>query len=429
MIYYKYMMNLITDVIQRQPIILSILLIGFMLVLLYLTIRKFLTWRRYKFLTEKNSWALLEIIIPQEIRRSPEAMELFFMNTIWWEKGTSSNKIKKYWKGETRMDFSFEIVSLGGSIHFFIHAPTHLIDLTKSQLYAQYPQIELRSVLDYTDRIPAYVRDHLGIAMFSWEYGFKKPGAYPIRTYRDWGTDRTMQLDLDEQIDPMAAMIEKLASIDPWEEFWVQIGVRIEKDEAWRAEGEAIIDKIITGHRRVVPGTEEMGQRTPMISTLTKGEQEVVDAIDRQTGHMHAFEVAIRSVFLTRRPEQFNANRIGFLKGLFEPFNSHSLNSFKSVNPTGFDNPWEDYNEYLENMLKDRALERYRQREFFGEKPVTFNIWDAFLRMLGSYTPKTLIMTGEELATLFHLPAGFTQSPSVKRTDTKKAQPPSNLPL
>lgn len=423
------MMNFILEIIQARPIIISIVLTGILIALFYVTVKKFLAWRRYIYLSEKNTWSLLEIVIPKEIKRSPEAMELFFMNTIWWEKGTSSNKIKKYLKGETRIDFSFEIVSLGGSIHFFIYAPTHLTDLTKSQLYAQYPQVEVRTVQDYTDRIPAYVRDSLGVAMFGWEYGFKKPGAYPIRTYRDWGVDRTMQLDLEEQIDPMAAMIEKLASIDPWEEFWVQIGVRIEKDESWRAEGEKIIDTIISKHRRVVPSADLTGDKTPMLSTLTKGEQEVVDAIDRQTGHMHAFEVGVRSIFITRRPEQFNANRIVFLKGLFEPFNSHSLNSFKSINPTGFDNPWEDYNEFLENTLKDRALERYRQREFFGEKPITSTIWDVFLGMLGSYKLQTLIMTGEELATLFHLPAGFTQSPSVKRTDTRKAQPPANLPL
>ncbi|MCD8494619.1 MAG: hypothetical protein LRY46_00635 [Candidatus Pacebacteria bacterium] len=416
----------LAQILNTHPFIIAVMMIGVMIVLFYIVVNKYLTYARYRYLSEKVNWTLLEIIIPQEITKSPESMELFFMNTIWWDKGTSTNKIKMYLKGETRVEFSFEIVSFGGTIHFFMHTPTHLIDLAKAQFYAQYPQVEIRQVGDYVDRIPFFVRDDIGLAMFGWEYVFKKPDAYPIRTYRDWKTDRSVELDREQQIDPMVAMIEKLASIDPWEEMWLQIGVRIEKDDSWRKEGEKLIDSIIAGHRRVV---KSENPNTPMVSTLTKGEQEVVDAIDRQLGHMHAFEVGIRSIYLSRKPEKFNANKITFLKGIFEPFNSHALNSIKAANPTGYDNPWEDFDALLENTLKDAHLERYRARDFYGEKATGYSWKDFLVELLGSYKAQTMIMSAEELATLFHLPAGFSQSPSVKRTDTRKAQPPSNLPL
>jgi hypothetical protein len=194
-----------------------------------------------KFLTEKNEWTLLEIIIPNEIAKSPEAMEIFFINAVWYDKGAGGNFYKEFIKGETRMIFSFEIVSIGGVVHFFIHTPTHVKDLIQSQLYAQFPQIEISEVPDYTDRLPFHLRDANNMGMFAWEYKFEKPDAYPIRTYRDWGTDKSFELDAEQQIDPLGAMIEKLASIDPWEELWLQYVVRIEKDDGWRDEGEKLI--------------------------------------------------------------------------------------------------------------------------------------------------------------------------------------------
>jgi hypothetical protein len=406
------------------------LLGGLILILIMAGLGKAFWELRRKYLQHmfllKTEWTLLEIIIPGDITRSPEAMEIFFINAIWWDKGTGGNFYKDYFQGETRTFFSFEIVSIGGVVHFFIYTPVNLKDLVRSQLYAQFPQIEINEVPDYTDRLPMHLRDANNIGMFAWEYKFDKPNAYPIRTYRDWGTDKSFELDSEQQIDPLGALIEKLAAIDPWEELWLQYVVRLEKDDAWRIEGEKIIDSIITSHRRVVKSDF---QGTPLISSLTKGEQESIDAIDRHTGHRHAFEIGIRSVFITYKPEKFNSTRTTFLKGIFEPFNSQSINTLKKVNPTGYDNPWEDHNGYIEYMLKDKALERYRRRWFFEEQFMSRDLWDPFLYLINNYRRSTMIMTSEELATIFHFPAGFTHSPNVKRTDTRKAQPPSNLPM
>lgn len=412
------------------PFVWSVIILLCLFALVWGTFYLRLRYERYKFLT-KTKWTVLEVVIPDEIRRSPEAMEIFFINAVWWNAGQTGNKYKTYYKGQTRLTFSFEIVSLGGVVHFFMHVPTKLADMVKSQFYAQYPQVEISEVPDYSYRVPMQLRPEMGMDMFAWEYKFERPDALPIRTYRDWGTDKSIELDRDQQIDPLVAVIEKIAGIDPWEEIWIQIVTRIEKDDDWRKEGEKIVDEMVTKHRRVVQSTSSDYRSTPMISTLTKGEQESLDAIDRHISMQHVFGVGIRSVYLTRRADTFNSTRVTFLKSIFEPFNSKSINAFKKINGTGFDNPWADNKSgFLANYMKDFMLERYRQRWFFDEKPTTKHwFWDNLLRLSGDYKHITMIMTSEELATIFHLPAGFAQSPSVKRTDTTTAQPPSNLPI
>ena len=103
-------------------------------------------------------------------------------------------------------------------------------------------------------------------------------------------------------------------------------------------------------------------------------------------------------------------------------------NSFSIANPTGYDNPWQDYNGQLEYWQKDRALERYRRRWFFNEKPMPYGVMDIFRYIIGDFRRVTMRMTPEELATIFHFPAGFGQSTALERSDIKKTQPPTNLP-
>ena len=47
------------------------------------------------------------------------------------------------------------------------------------------------------------------------------------------------------------------------------------------------------------------------------------------------------------------------------------------------------------------------------------------------FPPKSdpIILTSEELATLFHIPGRVSESTSVERIDATKAEPPTNLPM
>lgn len=415
--------------ISNFPWLSAIFVIVVFSVLLVMTWRIRHRYLRYLFFTKENRWVLLEIKLPQEIRRSPAAMEQFLTNGIWWGKGGGSNFYKKYWQGEALLTFSLEIASIGGSLHFFIQTPAHMRDMVQTQLYAQYPQVEIQETVDYVDRIPFAPNQNRdsNIGMFLWDYRFSKPDALPIKTYKQFGFDKQMEsLDPDQQIDPLIPLIERLASVDPWEEFWIQFVVRASREDDWRQEGQKMIDDLIADKRKTKGQDDESGNATVF---LTPGEKNFIETIERNTD-LPAFEVGIRSCYLTHNVGMFKVNRVSYQKELFSSFNTKSYNSIKGANPPGPDNPWEDYDEFFENVQKDRMLEKYRAREVFGDKPVTrWTFPDIFLWITGRYKQlKPMIFTTEELATVFHLPSGY-ETAKIDRADTTKAKPPANLPI
>lgn len=100
-------------------------------------------------------WTLLEIVPPREVIRSPKAMELFISNALyhWSVKGGR----EEYWQGAVWFWFSLEIVSIDGQVHFYIRTPSRVKGLIETQMYAQYPQAQVKVVEDYTLAVPEIV--------------------------------------------------------------------------------------------------------------------------------------------------------------------------------------------------------------------------------------------------------------------------------
>ena len=87
-------------------------------------------------------FVILEVIPPRDVLRSPKAMELFLSNSMYlhsWKGGLES-----YWQGAVWVWFSLEIVSLEGQVHFDIRTPTRVRSLIETQMYAQYPQSQIK---------------------------------------------------------------------------------------------------------------------------------------------------------------------------------------------------------------------------------------------------------------------------------------------
>lgn len=99
--------------------------------------------------------------------------------------------------------------------------------MVESQIYAQYPQAEIKIVEDYTDRIPHEMKTNAW-SMWGTEFEFTKPDVYPIKTYVDYGLDKsTSSLDPEQQIDPMTQMIEFMGSLGKGEQLWLQIIIQV----------------------------------------------------------------------------------------------------------------------------------------------------------------------------------------------------------
>src|SRR3989344_1283903 len=114
-----------------------------------------LNWRQYLY-KQSIEWTLLELKMPREVRKGPIAMEQFF-SAIYGLRNIAGDLIEKYFDGEVTLWFSFELVSFGGEIHFYIRTPSKHAGVVSANLYANYPTLEIEKVPDYIDRFPATI--------------------------------------------------------------------------------------------------------------------------------------------------------------------------------------------------------------------------------------------------------------------------------
>ncbi|MBI3306152.1 hypothetical protein HYZ82_03455, partial [Candidatus Nomurabacteria bacterium] len=153
-------------------------------------------------------FVLLEIIPPRDVLRSPKAMELFITNALYHQSKKGGKE--EYWQGAVWFWFSLEIVSIEGQVHFYVRTPTRVRGLIETQMYAQYPQAQIKEAEDYTLSVDEITPKS---AWNGWGCEFKlaKHEAYPIRTYVDYGLDKDPKEEV--KVDPISPVIEFFGSL------------------------------------------------------------------------------------------------------------------------------------------------------------------------------------------------------------------------
>jgi len=381
---------------------------------------RFMQMRQSKF-NNQNPMIILELRIPREIAKSPQAMEAVFSQMhINPGEGTW---LKKYWWGRTRPWWSFEIVSIGGTVRFFVATRASMRPLVETAFYAQYPEIELIEAVDYSRlRDPSYPP----YQMFACEYEHTKPDPYPIRTYVDYGIDKP-GIKPEEQVDPFAQILEVMGSLKTDEQLWMQIVFRVAKSEKWRGKKNAkgkpytwldetkrIVDEIKKNTQsKAVYLDPQTGQlRESAYPDLTDVKKEDVKAIERNAGKP-AFDVGIRSIY-SGPANNFRA-LMPFVAMIFKAFNSERSNGIMPAphwSEKFNDYPWEDIGGHRQRHEMHEVVEFFRGRYFFHPP----------------YRGHWMIMSSEELASIFHVPSSTVKTPSVPRIQSTTAAPPPNLP-
>lgn len=377
-------------------------------VLFYVFEHQWMHYVQHRYMSRIN-WIMLEIKIPKETNKSPLAMELVLNALYQTSSGSWWDKIVK---GKVKDWFSLEMVSIEGQIKFFIRTPWLYKNVIESQLYAQYPDVEIYEVPDYT----LYV-DYQGKkgdwAIIAVEYGLTKPDPYPIKTYVDYGLDKDPKEEF--KIDPLTSIIEYLGSAGKGEQIWIQILVesatkRYHKKDGsmgnWQDEGKELIAKLAGRDKK------EEDDKFQMMK-LTKGEQEVITAIERSMSKL-GFDVGIRAVYLAKK-DKWHPSHIRHLGGLFRVFTSNNLNGFTFNGQTfGWDFPWQDYDNIRLDHKRMELFQAYKHRSWFHAAP----------RKL-----KPFVLNTEELATIYHFPGGVAQTPTFGRISSRKSEAPVNLPI
>ena len=403
-----------------------------------------LWWRREIWLNTVYKPVILEIKIPKEVLKPIRAMEnvmaaihgVVYHPPDWWEKWID---------GQLQTGISFEIVSIGGEIHFFLRFHQDYRDGIEAAIYSQYPEAEISPVDDYTKYVPLDIPNK-DWDLWATDYRLARANPYPIKTYPKFETEQ--EREPEKIIDPVANLLEALSKIKPGEQFWIQIratplgsaaepGLSQGTVADFLKEGEAIRNKIakrkivkpksiiqeaaqilITGKPTLPPPEEELFP--PVRMRLTPGEEEILRGVETKITKP-AFRCGIRFIYLGKRDVFFRPNfRLGF--NFFNCYTTANLNALFpwGATLTKIRKSW-----FLPlNLLRSRRL-YLRSRKIFR----------AYRERVNTLYPRTagdkgfFILNTEELASLFHFPSWqVAPVPGVPRVEAKKGPPPS-LPL
>ncbi len=373
---------------------------------------------RSYFIFARTKPILLEVRMPTEITKSPRAMELVF--TSLWFRSSMTTPIDQYWYGGVYSYYSFELVSHGGEVHFYIWSSREgYRNIIETNMYAQYPEVEIVEVEDYAtafhfddDKHKAFVGD---IVLESHDISRHDPrvNAYPIKTYVDFELDKDPKEEL--KVEPYAQVLEVLSTLNKDEEAWVQIVIQGHFGKQWKKLIEDEI-KLLRRQSAVQPGKESAPEEDPDkygFPRPTWREQELMKSMERNMSKL-PYDFGIRMIFIGPK-NNLRSPEYTAVRWLFRPFGNPNYQIY--LRPRNahndFDWPWQDYKDHRYYHEIHRYLDAYRRRQMFWPP------WEDTRN----------ITSVEVLATLWHPPSSTIQAPGLQRIPSSKSEPPPNLPM
>ncbi len=378
---------------------------------------------------------VLEVHVPQTIIRPWRAMEVVF-NSIWGSYDPPKDWRASHFEGKKLLGAAFEIVGIDGVPHFFIRLPASNRKLFESAIYAQYPEVEIVEVADYTRQVPENIPNKEW-DLWGADFEIMKPACYPIKTYEQFYEERPEVIKEEKRIDPLSHLFEEISRMAKGEQLWIQIfampkSPREAKSfyDLARSEIDKLVKRpeklkqnplwldfwnlLIHGEPPKTEAEKEEGFLPPEMK-LTSGERDIVTAIERKKSKM-IFHSYIKFVYVAQRKVFFSGAK-GYGTSFFSQFGGQSLNNLKpwTASVTKIQTP-AIFSARRLYLRKRDLLENYRTRD---------PAFDPFPVEGAMYWLNT-----EEMATLWHFPsADAVPSQSLKRVEMKKGAPPSSLPV
>lgn len=403
-------------------VIVIAILVALFIIRLYFLREKYLKSLKYN---------LLAIDIPKDNEQSLLAVEQIYaqihgikVKTILWEK---------YWKGIMQLPISLEIVSIEGYIQFLIRTPEKYRDLIEATIYAQYPEAEITEVEDYIKLIPDDIHEIKSeFNLWGTEFRLDKYSAYPIKTYKHFehGLDQVF-------IDPMASILEVMSKLGKGEQIGLQI-IITPVDEGWKKKGYQIVNKLIgataeadehLGDKIVktslswlerfsesiyqlwgnIKNEKEKKEGPPnLILYLTAGEKNIVEAIQNKLSKL-SYAITFRIYYLAHSEIYQKGKGLGVnaLVGSIKQFSTTDMNSFKLYKRLTTHADYFFIKKRVSRIQK-KLIKLYKKRSRLGSTE--------------------FYLSTEELATIYHFPTVTVKAPLLKKTEWRKAEPPTTLP-
>ena len=395
---------------------------------------------------KKMTWSLFQIKVPDNILKTPKAMEQVFAS-MYASYSHGINFLLKYIDGMVDDWYSFEIVGNSHGINFYVFAPSNRKAVVESAVYSQYPDAEVVEVEDYTELLPKSLPNK-EYNLWGSDLKLNRESFYPINTYSYFEDAQE-----EKRLDPISAIAEVMSGLKENEWLWWQIVICPSDsskgiDNQWVEEGEEKISEL-AGQKKQPPGpgfTENLGEwlqnlavapvqipewgfgkaeeKGPTFKFMNPSESDVAKAIHTKISKL-GFDTTIRFIYIG--PTRDFSSAVGTaVFGSIRQFNNPKLNTF---------GPGKELTLISGGNWKGKFIPFYKRLMLASRKKKIFsNYKKRKLRSkyVDKYRPSSapiVTFSTEELATLYHFPTMLVKAPMMQRTESKRGGAPVNLPI
>ena len=345
----------------------------------------------------------LRITVAEENESTPKVFESIYsaihglqINYSFWQKilGYRNERI------------TLEIAKLESNILFYISCPKHMQSFVEGQIYAQYPDVEIDAVKNSLFNIS---KKSIPNAITA-DLGLSNPSVYPIKCYSDFG-----DMFSKEYIDPLASMTATIAQLNHAKDKAVfQLVIRPLDDKGTSKFNQCV--EIIKNNKylgikslqnfhikyKTVDNIFHKFLLLPLfwifsfirILAIPTGEADTgekqLDPIFSK-GDKFLFETNLRILYLPYKSDKGSAMmKVREMVGVFKQFNNLKSNS----------------------ITMNKVISGLPGISLVASKKID----------------SPFILNTEELSTLYHLPNIHVKTPNIKWVQSRKLEPPGNLP-
>lgn len=358
----------------------------------------------HKFVAKRVlNWVFLEIQMPKEQfeqeqkQKSEEekknliavAEQLF---TTLSEIGNNESFFKP------REYLTFEIVCVNKKIGFYVNCPKSLQELVEKQIHAQYPYAQIESGAGYNP----FAKN---AQVEAFELVPMKKYFYPIRTYKNM------------ESDPLNSLTNAMSKLDEGESAVVQYVLK-PAGQSWQKKPRHMALEVQQGKN---PSLVEKGIFYKVARELLTGIGGGLLGKTKSDSHKNSNDLSGM-----HSPIQLTPMQQEIVKKLEEK--ASRAGYFANIRIITTSTVPGNARLHSQNVIS--AFLQYNIPPFNGFKVKKKNkneiIKDYILRVFRSSWKKSILNT-EELASLWHLPTPFIETPNIKWLTSRKAPPPINV--
>ncbi len=344
-------------------------------------------------LTHALGMSLFLITVPRGSTSSPQAQEqqksdkelIAIMEQLYASLGNlHASGWNKFVRGEPYAALEMAVHHVGEEIHFYIAVPRAYEQAFEKQAYGLFPKAQIQRSRDYNIFNPSG-------AVAGTYLKLTNDPVLPFRTYARL------------ESDPLGGIVTALSKLErEGEGAAIQLLIRPSHRDDVRSLSQKVAREMQTGQEfsKALSLARKGGSKPPAKDetnltqprTATAFEEEIIKSLQSKASRP-LFDANVR-ILISAADDVRVQQLLADVSNAFTQFAAPDLNSFAPV------------------KLSGRALDQL----VFN---YSFRIFD---------TSQTVLLSSEELASIYHLPLPTTQAPRIKYLKTQVAEPPANLP-